>query len=90
MTKSQLITIVAKKAHLTNKDAKRVVNTLFEEIERNLKKGDKALISGFGTFYTTAVKKKKVYPFGKDKPTIVEPHNVVNFKVGEPLREKVW
>lgn len=91
MTKSQLVDIVAKKAHLTKKAAKEATDALFEEIERSLVKGDKVVISGFGTFYVNKVDDKVVVPFGEeDKRQTVKSHRVVNFRVGKPLRRKVW
>lgn len=93
MTKSQLVTIVAKKSHLTKKAASEAVETIFEEISRVLtkKKGEKVVISGFGTFYVNKVNDKHVEPFGKkDKRTLVKGHNVVNFRAGKPLRRSVW
>lgn len=91
MTKSQLIAIVAKKAHLTKKAATEAVEILFEEMSRSLKKGEKVVISGFGTFYVSAVKDKQVVPFGDEKKRqTIKSHRVVNFKVGKPLRKLVW
>lgn len=91
MTKSELVDIVAKKAHLTKKAAKEAIEALFEEVERNLVKGDKVVISGFGTFYVNKVDDKVVVPFGKeDKKQVVKAHRVINFRVGKPLRNKVW
>jgi len=93
MTKSQLIAIVAKKSHLTKKAATEAVETVFEEITRVLtkKKGEKVVVSGFGTFYVGKVKDKHVEPFGKkDQRTLVKGHGVVNFRAGKPLRREVW
>jgi len=91
MTKSQLINVVAKKAHLTKKAAKDAVEALFEEVERSLVKGDKVVISGFGTFYINKVDDKVVVPFGnEDNRQVVKSHRVINFRVGKPLRKKVW
>jgi DNA-binding protein HU-beta len=93
MTKSQLIAIVAKKSHLTKKAASEAVDTVFDEISRVLtkKKGEKVVISGFGTFYVSKVDDKHVEPFGnKNKRTLVKGHNVVNFRAGKPLRREVW
>lgn len=91
MTKSQLIAIVAKKAHLTKKAATEAVELLFEEMSRSLKKGEKVVISGYGTFYVSAVKDKQVVPFGNEKKRqTIKSHRVVNFKVGKPLRKLVW
>lgn len=91
MTKSQLISIIAKKAHLTKKASEEAVETLFEEIIRSLKKGDKVVLSGFGTFYLGRVKDKQVVPFGKeDQRQVIKSHKVVNFRVGKPLKRTVW
>lgn len=91
MTKSQLITVVSKKAHLTKTGATEAVEAMFDEISRALKKGDKVVISSFGTFYVGKVKDKHVEPFGlKDKRQVVKGHRVVNFRVGKPLKRLVW
>jgi len=91
MTKAQLITVVAKKAHLTKKAANDAVEALFDEVVRNLKKGEKVVISGFGTFYVNKVEDKAVEPFGnKNKRMVVKGHRVVNFRVGKPLKRAVW
>lgn len=91
MTKSDLVNVVAKKAYLTKKASKQAVEALFDEISRALEKGDKVVISGFGTFYVNKVDDKEVVPFGQeDKRQVVSSHRVVNFHVGKPLRNKVW
>ena len=91
MTKSDLINVVAKKAHLTKKAAGEAVETVFDEMVRNLKKGEKVVISGFGTFYISKVKDKHVEPFGdKAKRQIVKAHKVINFRVGKPLKKEIW
>lgn len=91
MTKSQLIDIVAKKAHLTKKAAKDAVEALFDEMARTLTKGEKVVISGFGTFYVSKVSDKQVVPFGDEgQRQTIKAHNVVNFRVGKPLKKQVW
>lgn len=91
MTKSDLIKIVAKRAHLTKKASTDAVEALFEEVTRSLSKGQKVVISGFGTFYLSQVKDKEVVPFGNEhKRQVVKRHKVVNFRVGKPLKKAVW
>lgn len=91
MTKSTLINVVAKKAHLTKKAANDAVESTLEEITRSLKKGDKVVLSGFGTFYLGKVKDKQVVPFGKEEARqIIKGHRVVNFRPGKPLKKAVW
>jgi nucleoid DNA-binding protein len=91
MTKSQLISIISKKAHLTKRASEEAVETIFDEIIRSLRKGDKVVISGFGTFYLGKVKDKEVVPFGDEKKRqTIKGHKVVNFRVGKPLKKTVW
>jgi DNA-binding protein HU-beta len=91
MTKSQLIAVVSKKAHLTKRGAEDAIDALFEEVTRSLKKGEKVVISGFGTFYVSSVKDKQVVPFGDEaQRQTIKGHRVVNFRVGKPLKKKVW
>ena len=50
MTKADLVLMVAKKVNLTNKAAKESVAAVFKAIEDSLKKGEKVVVTGFGTF----------------------------------------
>lgn len=91
MTKSQLVAVIAKKAHLTKKASSDSIEALFEEVIRSLKKGEKVVISGFGTFYVSKVGDKQVVPFGNEsKRQTIKGHKVVNFRVGKPLKKQVW
>jgi len=91
MTKSQLINVIAKKAHLTKRASEEAMDALFDEVIRSLKKGEKVVISGFGTFYLGKVKDKVVIPFGdQDRKQTIKGHRVVNFRVGKPLKKTVW
>jgi nucleoid DNA-binding protein len=91
MTKSQLVAIISKKAHLTKRASDESVETLFSEIIRALKKGDKVVLSGFGTFYISKVSDKQVVPFGNEKQRqTVKGHRVINFRAGKPLKKEIW
>ncbi len=50
MTKNQLIEKVAKNAHLTKRASADAVNSVFNLIRDNLIRGEKTIITGFGTF----------------------------------------
>lgn len=50
MTKNELIEKVAKKANLTKTAAQDAVNTTFTLIKDGLVRGEKVVITGFGTF----------------------------------------
>lgn len=91
MTKQSAINLVSKKAHLTKKAAKEAIEVFFKEANAALSKGDKVVISGFGTFYVSKVADKQVVPFGNENARqTIKGHKVVNFRVGKPLKKKVW
>lgn len=50
MTKKDIIEIVAKKSNLTNKAARDSVQTFLNTIRDSLKRGEKVVLTGFGTF----------------------------------------
>jgi DNA-binding protein HU-beta len=91
MKKSDYYKVVAKNAHLTKKAAKDSIDVFLNEIVKTLKKGDKVVLSGVGTFSISKVNPKEVVPFGNSsKRTTIKAHNVVNFKVAKPLRKAIW
>ena len=50
MTKAELVAQVAKKAGLTARASKDAVNTIFSSITQAVKRGEKVVVTGFGTF----------------------------------------
>ncbi len=50
MLKAEVVEKVAKEAHLTKKAAKEAVDSTFNTVNSALKKGEKVVLSGFGTF----------------------------------------
>lgn len=90
MRKSELIEVIAKKAHLTKKASKEVVDVFLAEISRLLKKGEKITLSGFGTFKIVKVKDKKGRKSPADPtPVIHRAHRVVRFVVSKTLKKVV-
>lgn len=52
MTKADLIKDVAHAVEMSGKDAEVIVDTIFENIVKSLRSGDKIEIRGFGSFRT--------------------------------------
>ena len=50
MTKADLVDLVAKKANLTNKAARESVQAILDAVRDALKRGEKVVVTGFGTF----------------------------------------
>jgi DNA-binding protein HU-beta len=53
MNKSEIIEFVAEKADLSKADAERAINAVTECVTVTLKKGEKFVLVGFGTFQIT-------------------------------------
>lgn len=59
MTKKDLIEIVAKKSNLTNKASRDAVQTTLNTIRDSLKRGEKVVLTGFGTFSVRVRRQRK-------------------------------
>lgn len=89
MTKRQLIDQVARKAHLTKKGATEAVDVLLNEIGRALAKGEKVVISGFGTFKVVNMKGKTVKIPNTEKFVTIKSHRLPRFTPGKKLKKQV-
>jgi len=89
MTKQDLVEILAKKTGCSKAHCAECLNTLLEEIEKALVKGQDVVLTGFGTF--TVVKRKA--RVGRNPQTGEEikipAMKVPRFKPGKGLKEKV-
>ena len=89
MKKIDLIGIVANKAHLTRKASKESVETFLAEVQKALSKGEKVVLSGFGTFKSVLVKDKAVVNPRTKIKQIVKSHRVARFSPGRRLKKSV-
>ncbi len=89
MTKKDLISLVASKAHSTKKAAEELVEVFLAEISRALAKGEKVVLSGFGTFKVVRVKDKSVVIPGSGEKRLVKSHRAPRFSAGKPLKKAV-
>lgn len=87
MTKRELIDAVSRKAHLTKKAATESVETFLNEIQRALVKGERVVLSGFGTFFVGQLAKKKMFLRGKEED--VPPQRAPKFHPGKELKRIV-
>lgn len=89
MTKKQLIDLVARKAHLTKKGAEEAVEVFLNEVGRVLSKGEKVILSGFGTFRVISMKGKTVKIPGSEKFVTIKTHRAPKFTPGKKLKRQV-
>lgn len=89
MTKKQIVDLVAAKAHLPKRAAREAIETFLGEIAKALAKGDKIVLSGFGTFKVVKVKDKKVIVPGTGEQKMVKSHRAPRFTPGKPLKREI-
>jgi len=89
MTKRQLIDQVARKAHLPKRAADEAIDVFLDEIGRALSKGEKVVVSGFGTFRVIRMKGKTVKIPNTEKYVTIKPHRSPRFTPGKALKRKV-
>ncbi len=89
MTKKDLIELVAKKANLTNKAARESVTALLNGVRDALKRGEKVVITGFGTF---SIRKRASRP-GRNPKTgekiTIQARKAPGFTPGKTLKKAV-
>ncbi|MHB8259044.1 MAG: HU family DNA-binding protein [Bacteroidia bacterium] len=89
MNKSELIDAIASHSKLTKADAGRALEATIETFEKQLKKGDRIALVGFGSFSIS----KRAARMGRNPQTGKEikiaAKKVVKFKAGSELAKKV-
>lgn len=89
MKKQELIEKLAKKEGLSKAKAGDCLNTILEEIEKELSRGKEVVLTGFGTF-KVAKRKARTGRNPKTGKTIHIPAmKVPRFKPGKALKEAV-
>jgi integration host factor subunit beta len=89
VNKAELATEVAKRTKLSQKVAKVVVDSVFDEMVKALKRGDRVEIRGFGSF---VIRNYGSYQGRNPKSGVtvnVLPKKLPYFKVGKELKERV-
>jgi DNA-binding protein HU-beta len=89
MTKKDLVDIVSRKAHLTKKAAAEAVEMFLNEVGRTLSKGEKVVLSGFGTFKVINMKGKTVKIPKTEKMVTIKSHRAPRFTPGKKLKRQV-
>lgn len=89
MTKRDLIELVAKKANLTNKASRESVDAFLQAIRDSLKRGEKVVITGFGTFSVRKRAAKKGRNPKTGESITISAHKSPGFTPGKTLKKVV-
>ena len=89
MNRTELISAIAEQAGLSKKDSEAALKAMTDTVTKELKKGGKVTLVGFGTFETT----KRAAREGKNpltgKAMKIPASTVPKFKAGKQLKEAV-
>ena len=93
MNKAELLEALVKKTDLPARDVKAVVDALFHSSEgviaRSMKKGEKVVIAGFGSFERRARSARTARNPQTGAPVKVKARKVPAFKAGASLKETI-
>lgn len=89
VTKKELIEVVAKKANLTNKASKEAIKVFLNSIRDSLKREEKVVISGFGTFSLRIRKQKKGRNPKTGEAMMIAARRAPGFTPGKSLKKAV-
>lgn len=89
MTKREIVELVSRKAHLTKKATEEAVDVFLAELGRVLSKGEKVVLSGFGTFRVISMKGKTVKIPNSEKMVTIKTHRSPRFTPGKTLKRQV-
>lgn len=89
MTKNELVDRVAKKVGLTRKTSYETVNTVFANIRDALAKGDKVIITGFGTFKIRTRNTRTGRNPQTGQAIKISGHRLPGFTAGKTLRRLI-
>lgn len=89
MTKKDLIEVVSKKANLTSKASREAVQAFINAVRDSLKRGEKVVITGFGTFSV----RKRAERIGRNPKTgeklTITARKAPGFTPGKTLKKAV-
>ena len=89
MNKSQLVERISAATNVSPTDVAKVVDALIATVSQSVARGEKVVLSGFGTFVRKARARRTARDIAAGQPVRVPATNVPAFRPGKPFREQV-
>lgn len=89
MTKADLVEIIYEKVGLSKKEAKDIVETVFETLKDSLKNGEKIKISGFGNFSVRVKRPRRGRNPQTGEDIEISARRVLTFKASQILKDYI-
>ena len=87
MNKAEFIREIAFKADLSLKDAQRAFDSMVEVVASTLKKGDKIILAGFGTFELRQKQERLGVNPRTGERVLIEAQNTPVFRFGDMFKD---
>ncbi len=89
MNKTELVALVADRAGLTKKDAQSALDAVLDGVKESLVKGDKVVLTGFGTFEVRARQARTGHNPRTGASIQIPAQKSPAFKAGKVLKDAV-
>jgi DNA-binding protein HU-beta len=89
MNKSQLVDEIAGATRQPPAAVAQVVDALIESVRGSVARGEKVVLSGFGTFYRKPRARRVARDIWADRALVVPATHVPAFRPGKPFKEAV-
>ena len=89
MNKTELVAAIAEKTELSKKDAEAALKAFVDVVSDELKKGEKVLLVGFGTFEVSERAAREGRNPQTGKTMKIEASKSPKFKAGKALKDAV-
>ena len=89
MNKTELIAAIADKAEISKKDAEAALKALTETVTKELKKGEKVQIVGFGTFEVSERAAREGRNPQTGETMKIKASKAPKFKAGKALKDAI-
>ncbi len=89
MNKAELVSALAEKTKLTQKDVTKVLEAFIDVVTSTLKKGDDITLVGFGAFKVSQRKERMGRNPKTGAPLKIAKRKVPGFRAGKALKEAV-
>ena len=89
MNKRKLVEEIASRTKVPSEEVARVVDGFIEVVRNSVARGEKIVLSGFGTFHRKLRRERTARNITTGQTVRVKPTNVQAFRPGEPFKRAV-
>lgn len=89
MNKTELVAAIANRTKLPTGEVAQVVDAMIDTVKRSVVRGEKVVLSGFGTFHRKARAARTARDIWAERSMRVPARDVPAFRPGQPFKEAI-